>query len=152
MSKYTKISETRLLELLREELELFAQMREQTIKQAGLLAADDVEAFDKSLDLRQGLIEKINGLHQESDVLMQSYISYSTAPSGKKSGAVDEARAKLRSIITECHDQNTKNIALIKEKSEGHTKRIEELSTSKKTLGAYALTVPDNSELFDKKT
>ena len=152
MIKFTQDKEKRLLELLEKEFGLFEQMLEQTMKQTELLALDDVFAFEKSLDTRQELIEKINGLHQESDVLMQSYISYSAAPPGKKSAAIDKATAKLRGILSECHEQNAKNIASIKERAEEHTQRIAELGKSKKTLGAYALSVPDNSEFFDKTT
>ena len=152
MSKFTKGKEERLLELLNEELKLFERMREQTTKQKDLLERDDMTAFDKSLDIRQELIEKINGLHQESDILMQSYMSYCKTQSGKKNEAIDKLWEGLRSGISECHEQNVKNMAAIKEKKEEFKKRISELDTSKKTLDAYALTVPGNSELFDKKT
>jgi len=144
--------ETRLLELLGEEQKLFEQIHGLTVQQAELLAADDIEAFDKSLDSRQELIEKINGLHQETNILMQSYISFSGSPGGMKSAAAEAALESLRDKISLCAELNEKNMAAAKEMAEDYIKRIGKLSLSRKSLGAYALSVPNNSELFDKKT
>ena len=152
VSGYTQETETRLLELLEKELELYGQIHSLTLKQAKLLASDELDTFYKSLDDRQGLIEKINGLHQETRPLMQSYLSFSDAPGGIKSEAIDTAEAKRIAVISECKAQNDKNIATVNEKNEDHSKRIGELNKSRKTLGAYTLSVPNDSDLFDKKT
>ena len=144
--------ETRLIKLLEGELELFELIHEQTIKQTELLVADNTTEIEKSLDIRQELIEKINGLHQESEPLMQSYLLFSGAPGGKNNPAIDAAGKKLRAIIAECHAKNEKNMSSVHDKSNAYTKRITELGVSKKGIGAYIQSVPNDAELFDKKT
>ena len=141
-----------MIALLGEELAVFEQIRDLTGKQTDLLAVDDVKALDESLDRIQELIGKINGLHQESDVLMQSYISFSDSAGGGKDPGIETAVEKLRGVIAECAELNEKNTTLAKETAEEYIKRIGKLSLSRKSLGAYAAQVPNNSELFDKKT
>jgi len=150
--KFSQVEESGLLELLGKELEIFRQIRELTVKQAQLLASDDIDAFNQSLDGRQELIEKINGLHQETNVLMQSYISFSGSRGGAKSSKVEAAREQLHDVIAECADLNEKNMATANGMAKDYTSRIENLQLSRKSLGAYALGTPNNSELFDKKT
>ena len=152
MNNFTQDMEARLLELLGKELEMLKQIRELTKKQTELLSAEDgnSDAFDSSLDRRQGLIEKINGLHQESDVLMQSYVS-SSGPGGKR-GAIDELSARIYDVLAECASLNEKNMVVAKAKAEEYVNRIGNLSIKRKSLGAYSQSVPNNSELFDKKT
>ena len=72
MSKFSREDEMRLIKLLSDEHALFGQIRALTEKQSAFLKQDDTDAFEGSLDERQELIEKINGLHQETKVLMQS--------------------------------------------------------------------------------
>jgi len=159
--KFSSKEEARLLELLGEEQAIFERIRALTGEQATLIAADDMEAFNGSLDSRQELIEKINGLHQETNVLMQSYISFSgdagagsggAGSEGAKSAKVEAARELLNGVIAECADMNAKNQAAANEMAEEYAKRIEKLNLSRKSLGAYALGVSNNSELFDTKT
>ena len=152
MSEFSRDKQTRLLALLGEELSIFEQIREMTGKQAELLAADDIAALDKSLDRRQELIEKSNGLHQETDVLMQSYMSFSDSTGGAKIGDIEAAAEKLRGIITECAGLNERNMSSAKEIAEDYVKRIDKLSIGRKSLGAYAQSVPNDSEIFDRKT
>ena len=178
--EFTSKEETRLLELLGEEQVILEQIRALTGMQAALITADDMEAFNYSLDSRQELIEKINGLHQETDVLMQSYIAFSgqeesaggagemgsgaktAAGAGKmgsgemgagaKSAGVEAALELRRSVLAECAGMNARNLAAANEMAGEYSKRIEKLNLSRKSLGAYALGVSNNSELFDKKT
>jgi hypothetical protein len=42
-------------------------------------------------------------------------------------------------------------MATAKAKAEEYADRIGNLNTKRKSLGAYSQTVPNNSELFDKK-
>ena len=150
MTDFTRENTTRLTALLKQETALFEQIREMTAEQKELLDNDDIVGFDKSLDSRQELIEKINGLHQETTLLMQSYLS-STA-SGKKNAAIEEADKKRRNAIAECAATNDENIAATKDKMGDYTRQISKLSMSRKTIGAYALGVPNNPERFDKTT
>jgi len=149
---YSQENEARLLKLLEKELELLEQMLKLTERQTSLLAEDEVDAFDRSLDSRQQVIEQINGLHQESDALMQSYVSFSTSAGGVKNETIEAANEQIRSALTECAALNEKNIVEVKAKAEDYMRRIGKLSLSRKSLGAYAHTVPNGSELFDKKT
>ena len=152
MNKFSQEKQSSLLKLLEEEMAVFEQIRELTEKQTDLLAVDDAEALDETLDRRQELIEKIKGLHQESDVLMQSYISFSKAAGGGKDVKIETAAEKLRQVITECAELNERNMASAKETAEEYIKRIGKLSLSRKSFGAYAPQMPNSSELFDKKT
>jgi len=152
VSNFPRNDESRLLVLLGEELEIFRQIGSLSIKQAELLAADDMEAFEGSLERRQELIEKINGLHQETDLLMQSYMSFSDTETGEVSDAIETTAGQLKEIIADCVSTNDKNMVAAKEKAEEYIKKIGKLSLSRKSLGAYAQSLPNNSELFDKKT
>ena len=149
MSRLEPSSTERLSELLCKELEIFEQIRKLTEKQAALLVRDDIESFTRSLDKRQELIEKINGLHQESDPLMQSYIS---APAGEKSAGIDDLKEKIRDIVEACAELNEKNTAEMKARAEAQTEKIDKHSAKRKGIGGYAQAVPNVPEMFDKKT
>jgi len=141
----------RLTKLLADELKLYGQIRKLTDKQTELLSRDDIEAFESSLDKRAELIEKIKGLHQESNPLMQSYITFSA--DGKNSNSeIDKLNEQLREALEYCNEINENNIADMKAKTEVHSKKIEEHSAKRKGIGGYAQSVPNTPEMFDKKT
>ena len=152
MINFSRETEVKLLELLEKELGLFERMRELTEEQSELLAVDAMEDLESSLDGRQGLIEKINGLHQESDSLMQSYALFSGSGGGDRIEAVETLLARINEEIAKCSGLNEENTNAAKEKAEEYIRRIGKLSLSRKSLGAYALNVPNSPELFDKKT
>ena len=139
----------RLMELLEEELKIYGQIRKQTEKQAQLLAKDDIETFNSSLEKRAKLIEKIKGLHQESDPLMQSYISLAK---DERNSEIDAINEEIRKALEICSRLNVDNITAMKEKTEEHTKKIKKQSEKRKTIGGYAQSVPNTPEMFDKKT
>jgi len=149
VSKTASAESERLSELLSEELELYGKIRKMTEEQEKLLAKDDIEAFNISLDKREKLIDKIKGLHQESNPLMQSYASIS---SGSKNSEVEELKVKIREVIEACAQLNDENIDSLKEKTESLTKEIDEKSAKRKGIGGYVQSVPNKSEMFDKKT
>ena len=142
----------RLLELLEQECKLLEHMLELTANQAELLADDDAEGFDKSLDGRQALIDQINGLHRESDALMQSFISRPNGAATGQEGEIEAVRGKIRGILEECAALNERNTTEAKGKAEDYIKQIGKMSINRKSIGAYIQDVPNNSELFDKKT
>ena len=152
MNSFPQDKEARLVELLGQKLELFGSIREQTREQTELLAADDMDGFDRAIDARQETIEKINGLHQELDSLMQSYVSFSNSPGGKKIKTIEAVLLKIDKLVGECVALNDKNTVTAKEKTEGYIKQIGDLSVRRKSLGKYTLDVPNNPELFDKMT
>ena len=145
---------TRLLELLGEETELFERIYKLTQKQAELLAADDddISAFNNSLDSRQELIERIKGLHQESDPLMQSCMFMANSTDRNSIEVIEKVVAQRQAVIEKCVVLNDKNTAAAKEKSEVFTKRIGKLSLSRKSIKVYTPDIPNKPELFDKKT
>jgi len=55
-------------------------------------------------------------------------------------------------VIIECAGLNEKNMTLAKGKNEEYSERIGKLNVGRKSLGAYAQSIPNNSELFDTKT
>ena len=151
MSDFSRADESRLLTLLMQQTELFGQIRGKTQEQKELLAADDIVSFELSLAHRQELIEQINGLHQESELLMQSYLSLKAAGKGK-SKAIDEAAVKLREIVSQCVSMNDVNTETAKTLAEDYIKHIGKLTQSRKSIGAYAPEMPVNPERFDTMT
>ena len=149
MSKTASAETERLTKLLSEELELHEKIRKMTEEQEKLLAKDDIEAFNISLDKREKLIEEIKGLHQESTPLMQSYASSS---SGGKNREVEETKKKIREEIETCAKLNDKNIDSLEKKTQSLTKEIDEKSAKRKGIGGYAQAVPNTPEVFDKKS
>ena len=151
MSVFTVDNAEDLLEPLRQELEILGRISEQTKRQAEMITADDIDGFNGSLGSRQEHIEKINRLHQESDVLMQSYLSYRDSAGGKGVKEIDETIALIRDALAECSALNDINITAAKEKAEGYIKQIGKLSLNRKSLGAYIQDIENKPEMFDKK-
>jgi len=139
----------KLSELLKKELEIFEEILKLTGEQAKLLGTDDIETLNSSLEKRQGLIDKINGLHQESSDLMQSYVS---SPQGQKDAVIEDYRKRIKKIIKTCAEQSKENMDEIKLKAEAQTEKIEKQSAKRKGIGGYAQAVPNTPEMFDKKT
>jgi len=152
VNRFSQENSARLLELLGQEMEQLNRMHELTEKQAELLIADDIDDFHKSLDQRQGLIERIKGLHQESDVLMQSYVAFSSVDAGRVIEAIEKAVAERRRMIGECAALNEKNIITAKEKASSYLERLEKLSLNRRSIELYTPEVPNSPEIIDKKT
>jgi len=149
VSKIASADTERLLKLLGDELELHKKIRKLTEEQTELLTKDEIEAFNSSLNKREELIEKIKGLHQESKPLMQSYASSS---GDGKNGEIEEINKEIRGIIEKCAGLNNENIINLRNKTEDHTRKIDEQSAKRKGIGGYAQAVPNTPEMFDKKT
>jgi len=149
--EFSSVDMGRLTELLGKELETYEQIRDLTEKQTELLTKDDIDAFDSSLDKRAELIEKIKGLHQESEPLMQSYVNFTTG--GKNENIeINRLKEQIRTVLEECSELNENNMTEMKDKADRHSKKIEEHSAKRKGIGGYAQAVPNTSEMFDKKT
>ena len=152
MSDFSRDKTERLLILLEQETGLFGKIGELTQEQTELLETDDIVGFDHSLDNRQELIIKINGLHQESDILMQSYITHTTTGGGNKRDEVEAAIKRLRDAISQCVKLDDENVFRAKEKAGDYVKQINKLNQSRKSIGAYVQEIPNNPEHFDRKT
>ena len=151
MSNFSSTDIGRLSQLLRKELEIYGRIRELTEAQTQLLAKDDIDALNISLGEREACIEEIKGLHQESNPLMQSYVSFST--DGKnKNNEIDDLKKQIREVLETCGGLNDVNIATMREKTEEHSKKIDQQSAKRKGIGGYAQSVPNTPEMFDKKT
>ena len=151
MSELASADIGRLSELLGEELKLYGKIHKQTEEQTGLLAKDDIEGFNGSLEKSAKLIKKIKGLHQESEPLMQSYVSFTE--SGQKTDEdIDKLKSQIREAITACNGINEDNKAAMKGKIEEHTKKIDKQSAKRKGIGGYAQAVTNTPEVFDAKT
>jgi len=151
VSNNSSAETVRLAELLEKELETCGLIRELTKKQTELLAMDDIEAFNESLDERERLIEKIKGLHQDSNPLMQSYVNL-TAGGSDKVEKIEDLKKQIHKIFEECNDINKKNITAMDEKIQGQSVKIDEQKAKRVGIGGYAQSVPNTSEMFDKKT
>ena len=152
MSDFSVDKQSRLLSLIKHELELFGQMRGIIGKQAEMIESDDLAAFNESLDRRQELIEKINGLHQEADPLMQSYVSYADSADRDSNRELETAIGQLRSIIAECAEMNDGILEAAKTKAVEYTERIARMSLSRESLGRYQHELPNPPQMFDKMT
>ena len=151
MSEFASADKERLTKLLNDKLDIYKKIFKLTEEQAKLLDKDDIEAFNGSLDKRAGLMEKINGLHQESETLMQSYVSTSS-DTDKKNSEINILNKEIIEILNDCANLNDKNIALMNEKTQEHIKKIEEQSAKRKGVTGYVQSVPNTPEVFDKKT
>jgi len=151
VSKNSSDDTVRLVKLLEEELEKYEQIYKLTEKQTELLAKDDIDAFNVSLDERAGLIEKIKGLHQESTPLMQSYVSLS-AGGNNIINDIESLKKQIREKLEACNDLNNKNIAVMGEKTKEHSTKIDEQKAKRIGIGGYAQSVPNSPEMFDRKT
>jgi len=140
-----------LAKTLAKELDLYEQIHKLTKTQTELLNKDDIDAFNSSLDKRAELIEKIKGLHQESEPLKQSYISF-TKKDNKSDSQIDSLLDQIKKIIESCAKLNDENIASMEEKTKEQSKKIDEQRAKGKTIGGYAQSVPNTPEVFDKKT
>jgi len=152
VSNFTVDKKARLLDLSKQELGLFTQIRGICEKQAELIDADDITAFLESLDRRQDIIEKIDRLHQESDVLMQSYVSYSNTAGGKSFEELEAVTGQLRDMIAECIGLNDKIMEAAKKMAGDYSERISRLNTNREGLGRYRQGLPNDPKMFDKMT
>ena len=150
MSTIIKDDEARLLELLKEELEIFSGILKLAEMQEELIEADNIDAFSESLDHTQELIDIINELHQESDELMQAYISQTGVSGEGKNIEIEMAYRKLRDVIAECVGLNDRNTTAAKKKTQHYMERIGKLSLSRKSMGSYIQSVANDPEMFDK--
>ena len=152
MQQFSKEKETRLLDLLGQAAVLADHVLELAKEQSEMLASDDLDAFNASLDRGSESIKQINGLHQESELLMQSYASYSNSKQGGKIAAIDKAASRFVETLEQCAQLNTRNLNEAKAKTEKFMQQIGSLNLKRKSLGLYAQNTGSSSALFDRKT
>ncbi|MCL2248431.1 MAG: flagellar export chaperone FlgN [Oscillospiraceae bacterium] len=140
---------TRLTKLLDDELKLLENIKELTDEQTRQIEMDEFDGLEKLLERRQELIEKINGLHQESQELMQSYVSSSSL---KPVREIENLKEEIKYLLQTCKESNERNIEMLSHKSTTQKEKIGKQSAQRKGIGGYAQAVPTSSEMFDKKT
>ena len=140
---------TRLTKLLGDELKLLESIKELTDEQTRQIEMDEFDGLEKLLEHRQELIEKINGLHQESQELMQSYVSSSSL---KPVREIERLKEEIKYLLQNCKELNEKNVEMLRHKSTAQKEKIGKQSAQRKGIGGYAQAVPTSSEMFDKKT
>ena len=147
MMNFSSHERDALMRQLQGEMAVLISLRELTQEQAALLAADDIDAVNASLDRRQKFIEEFERLHQETEVLMQSYISSQTV-TAEIDGLLTQIRAELAAIAA----KNDENGTAAKVKSGEYGKDISKLNLGRRGIGLYNQTVERGAEYFDKKT
>ncbi|MCL2627817.1 MAG: hypothetical protein FWD44_03870 [Oscillospiraceae bacterium] len=149
MSKFESSDRGKLQEYLKQELEAFEKIRALTQELAEQINEDKVDALNKTLSKRQEQIEKINGLHQESSLLMQSYASLQQ---GEKDGEIDDILSQIQEITQSCANLNDESFNILRVKSEEQTEKIDKQSAKRKGISGYAQAVAYAPEVIDKKT
>jgi flagellin-specific chaperone FliS len=147
---FTKDKAERLRALTEQQLAFFEEILKLTSSQSELIELEDIEEFEKSLNKREDIIEKIKGLHQESDPLMQSYTLYKNSTAGKKIAAIDTVVGRLRAVISEAMEVNQLNMEKAASKKSEYSEKIAKLNEEKKGLSGYKAVVPNQSQLIDK--
>lgn len=146
MSEFSAQDKQKLLSLLTEKQKLLSQIEQNTKEQGGLLEKDDIEAFDSSLQQSDSIIEKIKGLHQETDTLMQSYIS-----SKKRDEKIEDLKNAIEQTLKTCAEKNKALSQAAKKRQKDLSIEIEEKRSKREGIGGYAQATPTTSEVFDKK-
>jgi hypothetical protein len=152
VSDFSQQQSERLYQLLADETKLLENLRKAAKEQSIHLAEDKMDDFDKSFSVGQEIIGEIDRLHQETNLLMQSYVSFSNSGNGRKVDKIEESIKAFKSIIAECAELNEINMVSAKEKMEEYSQQITKSSQSRKSIGVYAQSVTNNPEFFDKKT
>jgi len=148
VSKFESSDRDKLQEYLAQEFDTFEQIQKLTEKITEQITEDKIEALDKSLDKRQELINKINGLHQDSGALMQSYVSLEDVIDKE----IEKLMEKIREIAQECAESNDIVMSAIKKKSQEQSEKIDKQSAKRKGISGYAQAVSYSPEVIDKKT
>jgi len=148
VSIFESSDKAKLQDYLSQEFETFEKIQKLTEKITEQISTDKIEALDKSLDKRQELIEKINGLHQESNPLMQSYVSLEEVIDKE----IERLMEQIREIAEICAKANDINMNAIKVKKQEQTNKIEKQSAKRKGISGYAQAIPHSPEVIDKKT
>jgi hypothetical protein len=79
-------------------------------------------------------------------------VSFTGSGTGDKIDAIEKAEEQRLGIIAQCAAQNEKNNTAAIEKADTYIKRIDKLSLTRKSLEIYTPDLPNNPELFDRKT
>ena len=144
----------RLLELQRQKRELLREFHELTLQQERLIELEETAVLKENLNQRQELITEIDTLHQELNLLMQTYSEYSQQagadPAAQEIGALQQESQKLLQEIAALDEQNQARTARQIDRFRDEVKR---LSLGRRTIQSYNQSISAlGSELFDKKT
>ena len=151
MGKFSEGDFLKLIDLLTEKKKLADEFLELTCKQAEIIAAEDINALNVSIEKRQQVIEKLIGLHQEIQFLMQSYASSHAAQTEEGSRKVRQMEEQTENAIREAISKNNENAEAIKKQMEYVGQEARKIDLERKSIGMYNnISALTTSELFDK--
>lgn len=133
-------SQEALERALEARRDILVRFKNETLRQTGVLKASDVDAFVGSVDARQKLIDEISVLHQELDVLMQSYaVSEGQAvhSAGLGSDRARELTRETQALVTEILELDKKNVGLAQELMKHLGEEAKRANQSRKSIGLY---------------
>lgn len=130
-----------LLSILELKKEWLTKMREMTEQCKTLLENDDVDAFSKALEAREGIIGKI-------DAFSKTEKQYTDADDAQ----ILVLKQEIRGIILEIIKLDEKNEALAQHKIELYRADLKNLNEKKKGIGMYTNAYKKNDAFyFDEK-
>ena len=154
MSNFNISEREKLIKLLTDQLELVEQITALCEKQGSMLGDEErLDELNASLDEAEKIRKKISGLHQEADVLMQSYVaSTGVQKIPKKDDRIGSLAISIKEKTEICAKINEKNMSVLKSLLETQKVKIDEKSTQRKGVGGYIQAITNTSEMFDRKT
>ena len=132
------------LELISEIKALLTEYYKHTQDQLKFIDQGDTDELEKSFSARQGIIDKIEVLHQDLNFLMQSYKRDENIIH-----AEEDLQAELKRILGQ-EEQNVESSKLQLKRIRGEAKKV---SLERKSFSAYNQVKKfSSSEYFDKKS
>ncbi len=130
-----------LLGILQLKKEWLTKMRELTEQSGNLLKNDDVDAFSKSLEEREGIIGKIDAFSKMEKQIPDTH-----------DAQILVLKQEIRGIIQEIIRLDEQNEALARQKIELYKVDLKNLNQKKKGIGKYKNAYQKNDAFyFDEK-
>ena len=149
MKSFSKKDSDSLLKLITKQLELFEKYLIEISAQSEYIEFDDDEGLTLSLEAQSKIIDEIEKLHKKTAPLITAYkeseqVTDDSCPIGK-------ALKRIKIIIKDSSEINTKNIKSAEEKKGEYSELISKLDKDKKGISGYTHKITETSDLFDKK-
>lgn len=155
MAAFAPEQYARIMELQQQKKTLLQEFHGLAQLQQEIIEREDTTALQGNLNRRQELITQVDTLHQELDLLMQSYppIRQQLGESHPQVAALTALQNEIQDILRQIAALDTQNQARAARQLQHFRDEIKRLSLGRKTLQSYSQgAVSLGSELFDKKT
>ncbi|MDR1117338.1 MAG: flagellar protein FlgN [Oscillospiraceae bacterium] len=142
----------RLIKLLESKERYVKECLEITKKQREIVSAEDIDAglLTSSLNERRVNIDKIEGLHHEINVLMQSYLANGTNEIGDSE--IDALQSRIDGVITQIRELDVQSEKSIRDSMDASLSEAKRLNQNRRGIGAYgAAGYIAGPDYFDKK-